>query len=223
MYIVIVGGGKLGAYLTGTLLRDGNQVVLIEEDEAAADRLSEELDGSCLVINGDGCVATIQEDAGAQHADVFVAATGQDEDNLAACEIASRVFGVPRCIARVNSPKNLRIFRRLGIESVSSTALIARMIQEEAVLGSMSAALVMTSDQIGLVDITVPPMRNHNNYQGMRALDIEFDEGIRLVAVQHADEVEVVGEETIVMPGDQVIVAADTELMDRAREIVRSL
>lgn len=223
MYIVIVGGGKLGAYLTGKLLHDGNQVALIEENEMSARQLSESLEGSCLIIHGDGCGATIQEDAGTQHADVFVAATGQDEDNLAACEIASRVFGVPRCIARVNSPKNLRIFRRLGIESISSTALIARMIQEEAVLGSMSAALTMTSDQIGLVDITVPPMHHHNNYQGMRALDIEFDDGIRLVAVQHADEVEVVGEETVIMPGDQVIVAADTELIPRAREIIRSL
>lgn len=114
MYIVIVGGGKLGAYLAGTLLREDNQVALIEKCDAQARRLAETIDGSCLVISGDGCSASVQEDAAMQSADVFVAATGQDEDNLAACEIASRVFDVPRCIARVNSPKNLRIFRRLG-------------------------------------------------------------------------------------------------------------
>ena len=92
MYIVIVGGGKLGAYLASTLLRGDNQVAIIEEDESVAIELSEKLDGSCLVIHGDGCSATIQEDAGANQADVFVAATGQDEDNLAACEIATRVM-----------------------------------------------------------------------------------------------------------------------------------
>ena len=102
MYIVIVGGGKLGAYLAGTLLREDNQVALIEKCDAQARRLAETIDGSCLVISGDGCSASVQEDAAMQSADVFVAATGQDEDNLAACEIASRVFDVPRCIARVN-------------------------------------------------------------------------------------------------------------------------
>ncbi len=223
MYVVIVGGGKLGAYLAGTLLRDNNQVVIVEEDSAMAQELSETIDGSVLVICGDGCEVSIQEDAGVQEADVFVAATGQDEDNLAACEIADRIFGVPRCIARVNSPKNLRIFRRLGIESISSTALIARMIQEEATLGSMSVAMTLTSDEVGLIDIKVPVMRRHDNYKGVRALDIEFDEGIRLVAVSHSDEVEVVGENTFILPGDQVIVAADTDLVGRAREIIRSL
>lgn len=223
MYIVIAGGGKLGAYLAGTLLREGNQVALIEEDELSARNLSEILEGAVMVVRGDGCSVSIQEDAGTYQADVFVAATGQDEDNLAACEIASRVFEVPRCIARVNSPKNLRIFRRLGIESVSSTSLIAHMIQEEAMMGSMSVAVALTNDQVGLVDITVPPMRHHDNHHGLRALDIDFDDGIRLVAVSHADEVEVVGDQTLVFPGDQVIVAADTDLMGRAREIVRSL
>ncbi len=223
MYIVIMGGGKLGAYLAGTLLRDGNQVALVEKSEPGARKLSETIDGSCLVINGDGCSATVLEDAGAQQADIFVAATGQDEDNLAACEIASRVFDVPRCIARVNSPRNLRIFRRMGIESVSSTALIAHMIQEEAMLGSMGVAVSLTNDQIGLLDIKVPSMRYHDNYKGVRALDLEFEDGIRLIAVSHGDDMEVVGSETRIFPGDQVIVAADTDLLNRAREIVRSL
>ncbi len=223
MYIVIIGGGKLGAYLATTLLRDGHQIALVEKTEEGARRLSESIDGPCLVIHGDGCSATVQDDAGTHQADIFVAATGQDEDNLAACEIASRVYEVPRCIARVNSPRNLRIFRRMGIESVSSTALIAHMIQEEAMLGSMGVAVSLTNDQVGLMEIKVPTMRHHDNYKGARALDVDFDDGIRLVAVSHGDEVEVVAFETRIWPGDQVIVAADTSLMQRAREIVRSL
>ena len=133
------------------------------------------------------------------------------------------MFSVPRCIARVNSPKNLRIFRRLGIESISATALIARMIQEEAVLGSMSVAVALTSDQVGLVDITVPPFRHNDSQKGVRALAIEFDDGIRLIAVSHADEVQVANSSTRVYPGDQVIVASDTVLAPRAREIIRNL
>lgn len=223
MYIAIVGGGKVGVYLANFLLNDGHEVAIIEAKESVAKILSETMQGSFLVICGDGCEVSRQEDAGVDHADIFVAATGRDEDNLAACEIANRVFDVQRCIARVNNPKNLRIFRRLGIESISSTALIARMIQEEAMLGSMSVAVAMTNDDLALIDITVPGMQYHDNETGVRALDIEFDEGIRMVAVNHGDEIEVVGNNTIIHPGDEVIVAADTDKLTRAREIIRAL
>lgn len=223
MYIAIVGGGKVGVYLANFLLNDGHEVAIIEAKESVAKILSETMQGPFLVICGDGCEVSRQEDAGVDHADIFVAATGRDEDNLAACEIANRVFDVQRCIARVNNPKNLRIFRRLGIESISSTALIARMIQEEAMLGSMSVAVAMTNDDLALIDITVPGMQYHDNETGVRALDIEFDEGIRMVAVNHGDEIEVVGNNTIIHPGDEVIVAADTDKLTRAREIVRAL
>lgn len=223
MYCVIVGGGKIGEYLARTLLNDGNRVAIVDEDAQTATHLSEVLEGSVLVIQGDGCEVTCQEDAGVQQADIFVAVTGQDEDNLAACEIANRVFGISRAIARVNDPKNLRIFRRLGIESISSTALIARMIQEEAMMGSMSVAVAMTHDQVGLIDITVPHMRNHSNEEGIRALDIDFDDGIRVVAVSHDDDIEVVRNSTRIFPGDQIIVAADTDLLDKARSTIRSL
>ena len=223
MYIAIVGGGKVGVYLANFLLNDGHEVAIIEAKESVAKILSETMQGPFLVICGDGCEVSRQEDAGVDHADIFVAATGRDEDNLAACEIANRVFDVQRCIARVNNPKNLRIFRRLGIESISSTALIARMIQEEAMLGSMSVAVAMTNDDLALIDITVPGMQYHDNETGVRALDIEFDEGIRMVAVNHGDEIEVVGNNTIIHPGDEVIVAADTDKLTRAREIIRTL
>lgn len=223
MYIVIIGGGKVGTYLASFLLNDGNQVVLIEANERRAQILSEVIQGSFLVICGDGCEVSRQVDAGVDRADIVVAATGHDEDNLAACEIANRVFHVQRCIARVNNPKNLRIFRRLGIESVSSTVLIAHMIQEEAMLGSMSVAADMTSDDLALLDIKVPGMQYYDNIEGIRALDVEFEDGIRMVAVNHDGEIEVVGSETMIHPGDEVIVAADTDKLDRAREIIRSL
>lgn len=223
MYCVIVGGGKIGEYLARTLLGEGNQVALIEEDFHVATHLSETLEGPALVIHGDGCEVARQKDAGVPQADIFVATTGQDEDNLASCEIASRVFGISRALARVNDPKNLRIFRRLGIESISSTALIARMIQEEATLGSMSVAVTLTNDQVGLIDIKVPPMRHHNNDEGVLAFDLEFQDGIRIVAVSHNDDIQVVRSSTRIFPGDQVIVAADTDLTDEARRVIRSL
>ena len=213
MYCVIVGGGMVGEYLARTLLAEGDQVALIEGDPQVATHLSETLEGPVLVIQGDGCEVARQEDAGVPHADIFVATTGHDEDNLASCEIANRVFGISRALARVNDPKNLRIFRRLGIESISSTALIARMIQEEAALGSMSVAFTLTNDQVGLIEIKVP----------VAAFDLDFQDGIRLVATSHNDDIQVVRPSTRIYPGDQVIVAADTDLLDEARRVIRSL
>ena len=106
MYIVIMGGGKVGEYLASVLLGKGHEVAVLESDRDTADHLSVELQGEYLIINGDGCDSDFQEDAGIRKADVFVAVTGRDDDNLVACEIATRVFNVNRCIARVNNPKN---------------------------------------------------------------------------------------------------------------------
>ena len=150
MYIVIAGGGKIGSYLAGIMLKSGNEVAVIEQRLATADRLSVQLTGPYLVIHGDGCDSRYQEDAGIRQADVFVATTGQDDSNLVSCEIAQRVFRVPRCIARVNNPKNERIFRKVGIECVSSTTLIANLIEEEALLGSVSVVSSLTHGNVAL-------------------------------------------------------------------------
>ena len=161
MYIVIMGGGKVGNYLADVLLRQHHEVAVLEANRAQADRLSMELQGQYLIINGDGCDSDFQEDAGIRNADVFVAVTGRDDDNLVACEIATRVFNVPRCIARVNNPKNRRIFREVGIESVSSTMLIANMIEEEALLGSVGVVSALSRGDISLIEFGIPARMKH--------------------------------------------------------------
>ena len=88
MYIVIAGGGKVGEYLASVLLQSGNDVAVIDKDLTTANRLSVVLEGRYLVIHGDGCDSKYQEDAGIRRADVFVATTGQDDNNLVSCEIA---------------------------------------------------------------------------------------------------------------------------------------
>lgn len=226
MYVVIAGGGKIGQYLAGVLLGDGNDVAIIEKEAAIAKHLSEELRGSILIINGDGCETTVQESAGVHRADVFVAITGRDEDNLAACEIADRLYKVPRCVARVNSPKNLRIFRRLGIECISSTSLIARMIQEEATVGSMTVAVSLTNDDLALESVMTPrAFKKNDSERGISALDLDdhFEDGIRLVAVNRGGDIEVVGSETRILPGDHVILAADTDKLEFARRVIKGL
>lgn len=223
MYIIINGGGKIGSYLASVLLGSGNEVAIIEADKETADYLSVELEGRYLIVCGDGCDSKYQEDAGIRQADVFVAATGQDDNNLVSCEIAQRVFNVPRCIARVNNPKNLRIFKEVGIECVSSTTLIANMIEEEALLGSVSVASSLTHGNVALVEVTVPRMRYHSNEAGIAASMIPLPENSLIVAISTRDDVEVVGENSVLFPGDKAVVVSDTEVIDKVRQAFRTL
>ncbi len=223
MYVVIVGGGKIGSYLAQVLLSSDNEVAIIEDSSAAAAALSVSLQGQYLVINGDGCDSKFQEDAGIRKADVFVAATGQDDTNLVACEIAQRVFKVPRAIARVNSPKNLRIFREVGIECVSSTTLIASLIEEEAVAGSVSVVSSLTHGDVSLKEFSVGHMKHHSDEEGVELGDIDMPEGSMIIAVEYEDDAEVAHDDIVIRPGDQVIIIADNSVMDEVHARFRAL
>lgn len=223
MYVVIAGGGKVGSYLAQVMLDSGNEVAVIEETLSTADRLSVQLEGSYLVINGDCCNSRFQEDAGIRRADAFVASTGQDDSNLVACEIASRVFHVPRCIARVNNPKNLRIFREVGIECVSSTTLIANLIEEEALSGSMSVISALSHGNVRLQEVSIGRFRHGSDEEGVLVSDIPLPPGSLVVAVSSRGDVEVAGEDTVLRPGDAAIVAADNDVVDEVREAFRAL
>lgn len=223
MYIVITGAGKVGEYLARVLLESGNEVAIIEQNVQVADRVSMVLQGRYLVICGDGCDSRYQEDAGIRKADVFVAATGQDDTNLVACEIAQRVFHVPRTIARVNSPKNLRIFREVGIECVSSTTLIASLIEEEAIAGSVSVVSSLTHGDVALKEFSIGHMRHHSDEEGITIGEIEMPEGSLIIAVEYEDDAEVARDDIVLHPGDQVIIIADNSVLDDVRATFRSL
>ncbi len=223
MYIVIAGGGKVGSYLAQVLLDSGNEVAVIEERQAVADRLAEELTGSYLVINGDSCDSRIQEDAGVRRCDVFVAAMGADDSNLVCCEIAMRVFNAQRCIARVNSPKNLRIFREVGIECVSSTTLIASLIEEEALLGSVSVVTSLNHGNVVLSEVVIPRMRHHSNDDGILVSEIAMPQDSIIIAVAEEDDAVVVNEGMRLYPGDKVIVIADSSILAEVRSVFRNL
>lgn len=223
MYIVIAGGGMVGSYLAQVLLRSGHEVAVIEDNLKASDYLSVMLEGNYLVIHGDGCDSRFQEDAGVRGADVFVATTGKDDNNLVACEIAQRVFHVPRVVARVNNPKNLRIFQEVGIECVSSTTLIANLIEEEALLGSVSVASSLTHGNVALSEVVVPRMRHHSNDVGIDIDSIPMPDKSLIVAVATKEDVQVASDNITLYPGDKAIVVADNDVLDEVRAIFRGL
>lgn len=204
MYVVVNGGGKVASYLAKTLLEAGHDVAVIEKRQDVVEKLVVELPSRALVIQGDGCDASFQEDAGVSRADVFAAVTGDDDDNLVSCQLAKVAFGVPRAISRVNNPKNEHIFNALGIEAISSTTIISRMIEEEATVGDIRTLTTLRKGDMAIVEIELPVDRCTVCDRPVSTL--KLPPNCVLVAVVRPDDtVDTVHGDTLLNPGDTVI------------------
>lgn len=156
MYVIVVGGGKVGFALAQALLGAGHEVLCIERDPHRCAAIAEDL-GSA-VTRGDGCEVAILEEAGTSRADAFVAVTGDDEDNLIACQVAKHRFHVPRTIARINNPRNKEIFRILGVDAtVNSTELIMAQLAQEMPLHPLIPILTLKGTGRELVHVQIQP------------------------------------------------------------------
>ena len=154
MYVMIVGAGKVGYYLAKTLLQEGHEVLVIEKDPKTAESLAEEFGE--IVLYGDGCEVRTMTEAGMGRANVVVAVTGDDEDNLVVCQMAKRKFGVQRTIARVNDPKNEEVFRQLGIDqTVSSTRIIFNLLEQQIETGQVIPLAALKKGEIEVVEADI--------------------------------------------------------------------
>jgi trk system potassium uptake protein TrkA len=203
VYIVINGGGKVGSYLARTMIGNGHDIALIEKRHEIVEKLIVELPEQALIIHGDGCDASFQDDAGVGRADVFVASTGDDDDNLVACQLAKVAFGVPRAVARVNNPKNEHIFNELGIEAISSTTIIVRMIEEEATVGDLRTLISLRQGNMAIVEIELPTDRCVVCNKKVSELPLPVD--CVLVALIRDEEAITVHGDSMLQPGDVVI------------------
>jgi len=156
MYIIIVGAGRVGYYLTKALLDEGHEVLAIEKNATVCEAVVSELGSVC--IRGDGCEVSTLTEAGTNRADMLIAVTGDDEDNLVACQVAKHKFNVPRTIARIRNPKNETIFKKLGVDvTVSSTNIILEHIQEEVPTHPLTHLLTIRDKGLEIVEIKIPP------------------------------------------------------------------
>ena len=154
MYVIIVGAGKVGYYLTKRLQQEGHEVLLMEKDKRRAYSLNEMLGDT--VLWGDGCEVRVMAEAGFGRADCIVAVTGDDEDNLVICQMAKGEFNVPRTLARVNNPSNEELFQQLGIDTtVSSTSLIFNLIDQQIEPGQLIPLGALKKGNIEVVAISV--------------------------------------------------------------------
>ncbi len=156
MYIIIAGGGEVGYYLARILLKDGHEVLVIESDAKNCDLISADIGD--VVLRGDSCEARTLEEVGAARADMLIAVTGDDDDNLVTCQVAKHKFKVPHTIARIKNPRRRPLFEKLGIDLiVSSTELILAHIEQELPSHPLIPILKMKRGGLEVVEVKVAP------------------------------------------------------------------
>ena len=198
MYILIGGGGQVGYYLARELLRQDHEVLLLDKDPRRVDQLALELGVS--VQRGDACEARTLEQVGCKRADMVIAVTGDDEDNLVICQLARERFKREMTIARVNNPANEKLFEMLGISiTVSPTNSILHLIEAQIPHHKMVPLITLSRVGLGLVEVTIPadsPVVG----KSVRALNLPRSVNIALI---------VRGEKSMPSTGDTVILGED--------------
>ena len=159
MFVIIVGGGKTGSNAAELLLKEKQRVVVVEHRPEIIERLRQELPPDC-VVEGDGSLPSVLEQAGVSEANVVAAVTGEDEANLVVCMLARFEFSVPRIIARVNNPKNAWLFSaEMGVDvALNEADMMAHLVAEEMSLGDMITLLKLRKGQYAIVEEKVHPM-----------------------------------------------------------------
>ena len=207
MYIVIIGAGNVGYHLAKAVLSKGHEVLLIDRDATTLERIEDEL-GS-IGLKGDGCEANTLEEAGTARADLFVAVTDQDADNLVACQIAKHRFKVPRTIARMSDVKNEPLFKKLGVDViVSSTILILQYIENQTTRPPLLTRLaVLRGSDREIVDVKIPPT---SAAVGKKIRDISLPLNNHIILLIRQDErIQLPTSTNVLEAGDRVIVVGD--------------
>lgn len=203
MNVLIVGGGKTGSFLAQRLYQEGQAVTVIEKRPEGAAGLKERLP-AITVLAGDGDDPANLERAGIRSADVVVATTGEDEDNLVACLLARLEFRVRRTVARVNNPKNEWLFTpTLGVDvAVSQAHVIADLLREELAGLEVSTLMRLAGGQLALVESVVQPTSRRVG----RALgELELPANTAVVAIVRGAGVLTPRPDLTLQGGDRVI------------------
>jgi trk/ktr system potassium uptake protein len=203
MYVIIVGGGKTGAYLAKLLHDDGHTIRIIEERPNVLEKLRREIPAE-LIITGDGSSPAILEAAGVLKANVLAAVTGSDETNLVITSLGKFEFAVPRLIARVNNPKNAWLFtREMGVDvALNQAEILGRLIAEEMSLGDMMTLLKLRRGEFSLIEEKVYPTAPAAN-KALR--DLNLPDECTIVALIRNHEMLIPRGDTILKPADEVL------------------
>jgi len=220
MYIVVVGGGRLGYNLLKALLNEGHEVLLLEKDARICKTITDEMGSVCY--RGDGCEAATLAEVGTGRADMLVAVTGDDEDNLVACQVAKHKHNVPRTIARIRNPQNAELFKILGVDvTVSATDLILEAIEREVPTHPLTQLMSIDEKGLVIVDVKISP---ESTTVGKTVKDLSLPKESKLALIIPGEgSTHVPAANTILHAGDQIIAVTSPESKDELKAALRGV
>jgi trk/ktr system potassium uptake protein len=214
MYVLIVGAGKVGWNLARELIQKENEVTIIETDPARYAVVEEELEHS--IHYGDGSELWVLERAGIERAELVIAVTGDDEDNILISQVAREKYGVERIVARCNNPRNLQHFELLGVKpAVSATDLILRLIEHEVPKYGLVHLLDLPQERLEIIELEVG---EGSPAAGSTVKDLGLPDGSLVISILRDGAGFVPGGDSVVQAGDEVLLVLDVGLEARVTE-----
>jgi trk system potassium uptake protein len=211
VYVIIAGGGKVGWNLARELIAKDHEVTLVEGDRGRYLTVEQELEHA--IQYGDATELWVLERAGIQRADLVIAVTGDDEDNLLICQIAKDKYLCDRIIARVNNPRNRPYFELLGIQPVvSATDLILRLIEHEVPSYGLVHLLDLRDEDLEIIEIEVSPGAPA---AGKQVQEVDLPDGVLIISVLRNGRGFVPKADTVIEADDEVLLVLDPGLEDR--------
>ena len=215
MYIIVVGGGKVGFYLAKELVESNHEVLVIEQDPEKVREIQDELGD--IVMEGDGCEATVLDTAGTSRADMLLAVTGDDEDNLVACQVAKQRFNVARVVARINNPKNETVFQKLDVDiTVSATSAIMAHIEQELPTHQLIPLMRLKGSGLEIVEVRIP---DDSRVVGRPIREILLpNQSMVALVIDEDGRPKMASGDTIIRAGDEVVAVTMHESEETLRE-----
>jgi trk system potassium uptake protein len=214
MYVIVVGAGKVGLNLARELIDKGNELTIVENSARRYATVEEELEHRAQY--GDGSELWVLERAGIERADMVIAVTGDDEDNILICQVAREKYGVERVISRCNNPRNLQHFELLGVKpAVSATDLILRLIEHEVPRYGLLHLLDLPQERLEIIEVEVA---QGSPADGTAVRDLGIPEGSLVISILRDGTGFVPLAESEVKAGDEVLLVLDTGLEDKVTE-----
>jgi trk system potassium uptake protein TrkA len=217
MYVLIAGGGKAGANVMRTLLRNGQEATIVEQDRDRFERLEREFEHQAML--GDATEIYVLEKAGIRRPpDLVLALTGDDEDNMVICQLAKEKYGVAKVIARVNDPRNQAHFDLLGISpTVCATSSIMGLVEHEVPEHELVHLLELRKENLEIVEVQID---KGSPVAGKTVESLPLPEGARLISVMRDGRSEIAVGSTELQPGDQVLAILQPGKEDELRRVL---
>ncbi|HEY8103997.1 MAG TPA: TrkA family potassium uptake protein [Gaiellaceae bacterium] len=217
MYTIVAGGGKVGSNVARSLLSMGHEVTLIEQRPYRFEQLQEEFEHQVLL--GDATELHVLERAGiTRPPELVLGVTGDDEDNLIICQLATEGYRVPKVIARVNDPRNQEHFDLLGItQTVCATANVLGLVEHEVPEHGFVQLLELRKENLEIVELQID---RDSPAAGKRLASLRLPEGARVISVLRQGRSQLAEDATVLRPGDQVLAVLQPGIEDELRKVL---